>query len=362
MNKVYGTILQSVRNKKAALPPFFSDRLQRNCECNFLAYKKARLRAHFVQTNFLSGKKAALPPFFSNSQPGELPRKPRNFLKRLRKGEGLTALAFMAPSIIGISIFFLLPFLDTVRRSFYDVRGVNFIGIASYVSVLNNAAFRLAAANTARFVAIVIPLLLVISLATALLVRSIKPKGKVFKTSFLLPMAVPVASIVLLWQALFNEGGLANSVLTNFGLQPINFMGSGAAFWVLVFTYLWKNTGYNMILWLAGLDSISDTLYEAAHVDGASKIQSFRYVTLPCLMPTIGIVSIISLLNSFRVFREAYLVAGAYPHDSMYLLQHLFNNWFQNLDISRLSAAATMMAAVLLVIILIMRGFLDEAD
>ena len=284
-------------------------------------------------------------------------------VRKFGKGEGFAAIAFLAPSAIGISIFFLIPFIDTIRRSFYDVRVVNFIGLQSYASVLNNAAFRLAAANTARFVAVAIPILLVISLAVALMIRAIKPFGKIFKTTFLLPLAVPVASIVLLWQALFNNGGLANTVLMRFGMEPINFMGSGAAFWVLVFTYLWKNTGYNMILWLAGLDSISDTLYEAARVDGAGKLQSFRYITLPCLLPTIGIVSILSLLNSFRVFREAYLVAGAYPHDSMYLLQHLFNNWFVNLDISRLSAAAAMMAAVLLAIILVMRRFLDgEAE
>jgi len=273
--------------------------------------------------------------------------------------EFVTAILFLAPSFAGILIFFLIPFIDTVRRSFYDVRVVNFIGFDSYVSVINNSAFRLAAANTAKFVAICIPLLMVISLATALLLRSVKPLGRTFKTTFLLPMAVPVASIVLLWQTVFNEGGLANTVLIRLGLEPISFMGSDAAFWVLVFTYLWKNNGYNMILWLAGLDGISETLYEAAHVDGAGRLQSFRYVTLPSLLPTFGIVAILSLLNSFRVFREAYLVAGAYPHDSMYLLQHLFNNWFLNLDISRLSAAATMLAAVLLVIILLMRRFLD---
>ncbi|MCL2372659.1 MAG: sugar ABC transporter permease [Defluviitaleaceae bacterium] len=284
-------------------------------------------------------------------------------VRKKRRGEGFTALAFLAPSFVGMCAFFLIPFADTVRRSFFDVRGVNFIGLESYVSVVNNGAFRLAARNTAMFVAICIPLLLVISLGVAILLRSIRPYGKLFKTTFLLPLAVPVASIVLLWQVVFNENGLANTVLTTFGLEPVNFMGTGAAFWVLVFTYLWKNTGYNMILWLAGLDSISDTLYEAAHVDGASKLQSFRYVTLPCLLPTVGIVSILSLLNSFRVFREAYLVAGSHPHDSMYLLQHLFNNWFQNLDVSRLSAAATMMAVMLLVIILLMRRFLDnESD
>ena len=238
--------------------------------------------------------------------------------------EGLTTLAFLAPSLIGISIFFLFPFLDTIRRRLYDVRGVNFIGLDSYTSVLNNAAFRLAAANTAKFVAVCIPLLLIISLGTALLLRSIKPLGRIFKTSFLLPMAVPVASVVLLWQSMFNNGGIANGVLVYFGLEPINFMNSDSAFWVLVFTYLWKNNGYNMILWLAGLDGISETLYEAARVDGANALKCFRYITLPCLLPTIGIVSILSLLNSFRVFREAYLVAGAYPHDSMYLLQHLF--------------------------------------
>jgi len=279
-----------------------------------------------------------------------------------RRKEGFAAVLFLAPSFIGLLVFFLVPFAGTVRRSFYDVRGVNFIGWESYVSVVNNMAFRLAAANTARFVAVCIPLLLVISLGMALLVRYIRPWGKLFKTSFLLPMAVPVASIVLLWQVVFNESGLLNSVLDFFGMQPVSFMNSDAAFWVLVFTYVWKNMGYNMILWLAGLDGIPDTLYEAAHADGANKLQSFLYVTLPCLLPTIGIVAILSLLNSFKVFREAYLVAGAYPHDSMYLLQHLFNNWFLNLDISRLSAAATMMAAVLLVIILLMRRFLDDKE
>jgi multiple sugar transport system permease protein len=139
-------------------------------------------------------------------------------------------------------------------------------------------------------------------------------------------------------------------------------MGSSAAFWVLVFTYLWKNSGYDMIMWLAGLDGISGSLYEAARVDGANAWNCFRYITLPSLAPTVGLVSILSLLNGFKVFREAYLVAGAYPHDSIYLLQHLFNNWFQSLDISRLCAAAVMLCIVLLIIILLMQRFFREAD
>jgi multiple sugar transport system permease protein len=269
-----------------------------------------------------------------------------------RKGEAIAALAFLAPSFIGILVFFLIPFIDTVRRSFFDARGVNFIALDGYISVLDNSAFKLAASNTARFVMICIPLLLVVSLIIALILRSVRPYGRILKTSYLLPMAVPVASIVLLWQVLFHQRGLMNTALVFFGADPIDFMESSAAFWVLVFTYLWKNTGYNMILWLAGLDGIRETLYEAARIDGANAWQCFRYVTLPGLLPTAGLVAILSLLNSFKVFREAYLVSGAYPHDSMYMLQHLFNNWFQNLDITRLCAAAVMLCAVLLVIIL----------
>lgn len=278
------------------------------------------------------------------------------------KGEGLWAFAFMAPSLIGVLIFFLIPFVDTVRRSFFDARGKNFIGLDGYQSVLGNSAFRLAAANTAKFVSVCIPLLLIASLVVALMIRAVRPGGKMFKTSFLLPMAVPVASIVLLWQVLFHQNGLVNTVLKLLELQPVDFMGTSAAFWVLIFTYLWKNNGYNMVLWLAGLDSIPDSRYEAARVDGANVWQCFRYITLPGLFSTLGLVAILSLLNSFKVFREAYLVSGAYPHDSIYLLQHLFNNWFQNLDISRLCAAATLLCIILLFIIMLLQRFLREDD
>ena len=289
-------------------------------------------------------------------------RKDRRTRQPAMKGEGLAALIFLLPSMIGILVFFLIPFADTIRRSFFDARGKNFIGLDGYASVLNNSAFRLAAANTAKFIAVCIPLLLLASLMMALLVRAVRPGGRAFKTTYLLPMAVPVASIVLLWQVLFHQNGLINTAITALGAQPVDFMGTTAAFWVLVFTYLWKNSGYDMILWLAGLDGVSESLYEAARVDGATPWQVFQHITMPGLLPTAGLVSILSLLNGFKVFREAYLVAGAYPHDSIYLLQHLFNNWFQNLDISRLCAAAAMLCGVLLVIILLMQRLFREAD
>ncbi|MDL2253579.1 sugar ABC transporter permease [Ruminococcaceae bacterium OttesenSCG-928-I18] len=276
--------------------------------------------------------------------------------------EGRVAAWFLLPSLAGTLLFFLLPFIDTVRRSFFSAKGTRFEGLSLYRSVLQNDAFQLASANTAKFIAVCIPLLLLASLLAAFLMRAIRPAGRWFKTGLLLPMAVPVASVVVVWKVLFHEKGLINAFLLENGFSAVDFMGTDAAFWVLILTYLWKNIGYDMILWLVGLDGIPHRQYEAAAVDGAGVWRTFLHVTLPGLMPTFGLVAILSLLNSFKVFREAYLVAGPYPHESIYLLQHLFNNWFVNLDIGRLCAAATILCTVLLCIILAIQRYFKEED
>lgn len=268
--------------------------------------------------------------------------------------EARAAACFLAPSICGVILFVLWPVCETVRRSFTDARGASFQGLANYESVFGNSAFRLAAANTARFLCICMPLLLAGSLALALLVRAVRRGARTFRTLYLLPMAVPVASIAFLWNVLFHENGLCSRVLQACGAQPVDFMGTGAAFWVLIGTYLWKNSGYDMILWIAGLDGIDPGYYEAAAVDGAGTWQMFRRITLPALRSTLCLTAVLSLINSFKVFREAYLVAGAHPHESMYLLQHLFNNWFEALDMGRLTAAAVLLALALLIVLAIL--------
>ena len=283
-----------------------------------------------------------------------------------RRAESRAAWLFLAPSLGGAALFVLLPFAETVRRSFCDTLGQKFLGLANYRSVLTNSAFQLAVQNTARFIAACLPLLLALSLVLALALHAKPlrdtPPGRLFKTSFLLPMAIPVASIVLLWQALFSEHGLLNTLLTSLGGTPVQFMATGAAFWVLIATYLWKNCGYDSILWISGLDAIPEELYEAAAVDGAGPVRSFFSITLPNLTPTLLLTAILSLLNTFKVFREAYLVAGAYPHKSIYLLQHLFNNWFLDLDLPRLTAAAVLIALALLGLILILLRLWGQGD
>lgn len=265
-----------------------------------------------------------------------------------RTPSSLAAYFFLAPSLAGVTIFLLAPFVETVRRSFCDTLGKNFVGLANYRSVLSNTAFRLAVTNTLRFTGVCVPLLLLLSLVLALALRTRALKGtrwaERYRTTFLLPMAIPVASIALLWKVLFARTGLINSVLGT----EVDFMGTEGAFWVLIATYLWKNIGYDSILWSSGLDAISAELYEAAAVDGAGPWRQFTAITLPNLLPTLMVTGILSLLNTYKVFREAYLVAGAYPQDSIYLLQHLFNNWFLALDLPRLCVAAVLVALVLL--------------
>lgn len=277
-----------------------------------------------------------------------------------------TALLFLLPSLTGVTLFVLLPFAETVRRSFCDAMGRRWAGLSNYRSVVSNPAFRLAVRNTARFLGTGIPLVLLLGLGLALLLHSRPLRGtrlaRLFRTTFLLPVAIPVASIVLLWQSLFAGQGLCNHLLVLLGAAPVDFMGTGAAFWVLTATYLWKNFGFVQLLWLTGLDAIPAEQYEAARVDGAGPWRQFCCITWPGLRPTLVLTVLLSFLNASKVFREAWLVAGRYPHQSLYLLQHLFNNWFLALDLPRLTAAAVLVALVLLVLILCLLKWWDHCE
>ena len=256
------------------------------------------------------------------------------------------AYLFLLPSLAGTAVFVLLPYVDVVRRSFFEAAGGRFVAMQNYVTVVGNSAFRLASFNTLRFLVICVPLLVLVSLFCSMLIAGLKEEGTVFKTSLLVPLAIPVASIVLLWKLFFHPQGMVNQITALFGMAGIDWINGDTAFGVLVFTYVWKNLGYDVVLWVAGLAAISDELYEAARVDGAGILARFLYVTLPGLSKTAFLVVSLSVFNSFKVFREAYLIAGEYPHESIYMLQHLFNHWFVTLDLQTMSAASVLLLLV----------------
>ncbi len=287
-------------------------------------------------------------------------------MRKLRLPHGLSkqkiaAWLFLLPHFTGVLYFSLFPMIQVLGRSFQSAIGGQWVGLQNYSTILKNSAFQLAVSNTARFTLVCVPLLVVLSLALAVALRAI-PQGGIFRTAFLLPVAVPAASVVLVWRVLFHKKGLINGVLMSFGGAGIDWMGSGAAFWMLVISYIWKNLGYTMVLWSAGLAGIPAGIYEAAQVDGADRRQTFFHITLPNLKGTAYTITVLSLLNSFKVFREAWLVAGDYPDESMYLLQHLYNNWFRALDFDKIAAAAVMTSILIFVLIGFLRRAWDKED
>ena len=271
-------------------------------------------------------------------------------------------LYFILPSLIGVAVFTLLPFLDVFIRSFQSAISREFSGLENYYDIFSNAAFKLASQNTIKFVLVCIPLLLAISLAIAVFLNKFVQASQILRTAFLIPMAVPIASVVLIWNIVFHEQGVLSGVLNNFNMAGQDWMSTGYAFWVLVFSYIWKNLGYTIILWLAGLNAISKEIYESAKVDGAGDLKCFTKITLPCLKPTLYTVAVLSLLNSFKVFREAYLVAGDYPDKSMYLLQHLFNNWFREMSFGKMAAASVVMAVIIFGLIMLQQRAWENQD
>ena len=281
--------------------------------------------------------------------------KPRTQQKQHRSRRAF--LAFLLPSFLGVVFFVLLPFLDVFKRSFTTAVTGEFVGIQNYVTVYENRAFRLAVGNTLRFTLVCLPLLLVLGLLAALLLTNMK-QAQLLKSFFLLPMAMPAATIVLIWKMTFSESGFLNRLLS----AHTDYMGTSLAFWVLVFSYVWKNLGYTVVLWLAGILAIPEDYIQAAKVDGAGKGRIFFSIILPQLKGCMYTITVLSFLNSFKVFRESYLVSGAYPHESMYLLQHLFNNWFVYLELDKMAAAAVCIGIVLLGVILFLEKLWEEGD
>ena len=241
--------------------------------------------------------------------------------KKIKKRE-YKGFLFLLPSFAGVCLFWVIPYLDVIRRSFFSAVSGEFTGLKNYSTIFENQAFRLAAGNTLRFFLVCIPLLVVLSLMIAVLLTRRKKSMQALKSMFLLPMAIPVASVVLLWKVLFHDQGLLNHFLETLFLQGVDWMNTDASFWVLVVSYLWRNLGYDIV---------------------------------PNLLPSLFTIVVLSLLNGFKVFREAYLVAGDYPQDSMYLLQHLFNNWYRDLSLDKMAAAAVVTGAAILILILFLQ-------
>ena len=272
--------------------------------------------------------------------------------RRELRRERMVSLAFVSPSLLGILVFFVLPFFVVIYYAFVNNPVLHeFVGFDNFRNLFQNASFRLAAKNTAIFSLIAVPSAVIGSLLLACMLSQKIPLRSQIRTFMLSPLMVPVASIVLIWQVIFSNNGALNDFLAHFGVDKIDWMKSEFNRYVVILLFLWKNIGYDMILFLAALSNVPVDIQEMAMLEGAGSVRIFFQIKLRYIFPTILFVTILSLINSMKIFREVSLLTGKYPYDGLYLLQHFMNNTFESMDYQKLSAAALVMAAVMVIII-----------
>lgn len=269
-------------------------------------------------------------------------------MKRAWKGYLL-----IAPMLAGFLLFYVVPFGQVVWDSLSQGTGKSqlFVGLENYTRMFQNDMFLQAFGNTLRFLGIGLPVILVLAYALALFLKSQAQRFRTLRAVFLLPYVMPVAGTVLLVDLLFSKEGLVNRVLLALGLPLADWLQSPAAFWVMLLLYLWKSTGYAVVLLLSGLLTIPQEHYQVTQVEGASPLQTFRYVTAPQMWYALFLALVFSLINAFKCFREIFLVGGEHPHESVYMLQHFINNAFANLNYQRLSVASVLLFPVIALVL-----------
>lgn len=269
---------------------------------------------------------------------------------------------FLLPSLGGVLVFYLLPFVLSLYYGMIDNMGSRqFVGLQNVVETLKNPMFLQAAGNTAVYLGLSIPLILLLSLGLAFLLHR---GNRTLLFALLVPLVLPSGVTAFFWNAIFSAGGLVNKMLYLLGLPLVNWKTSAVAIVIPVILFLWKNTGLITTIMLIGYSRIPREYYEIAAGEGATPWVCFYKVTLPYLAPTLFLSGLIAVIQSFKVFRELYILFGAYPNPHLYLLQHYMNNQFSSLNPQKLSAASHIlfvpMAAVILLTYLMQKRLSDR--
>lgn len=269
------------------------------------------------------------------------------------------ALLFILPSLVGFIIFYIWPFIISLGYAFVDspIKG-QFIGLDNFRNLFYNKSYLMGLKNTLIFMGISIPLITALALAVALFIKKINKYKAILTFILLIPLVIPSGSMVFFWKKFFEYNGYLNNLLGAVNINKINWLESSIVQYVIILIFIWKNIGYNIILFIAGVSNIPKEYYEAASVEGANGIQRLFRITLPNLLPTFFLVTIMSIINSFKVFKEVYLITGSYPHESIYLLQHFMNNMFKSLNYPKLTTAT----CILVLIITLVTQFLFRLE
>lgn len=262
-----------------------------------------------------------------------------------------TGILFALPAFIGILIFYLIPYGISL---FYGFTMQNrFVGFDNFTVLMKSDVFWLSMKNTAIFSLIAIPLAIIIPFLIALFLSTFDKHTSFFSSLFLSPLIVPITSVAYVWQIFFTDYGVVNDLFRKLGIETVQFFKGGWAMAIVILIFVWKNCAYNIILFSAGLRKIPKDIREFARLDGASGMQIITRIVIPLLRPTTFFVFLLTVISSFKIFREIYLLYGMYPDEHVYMIQHFMNNNFNNLNYPRLGAASIVLSIVIIAIMLV---------
>ena len=266
---------------------------------------------------------------------------------------------FAGPALAMIALFFALPVLAGLALSLTDFdlyaladsSNVRFVGLRNYLGLLQNPLFWSALGNTVYFVVVGVPLSIALSLGAALLLHSKLALARpFFRTALFAPVVTTVVAVAVIWRYLFHTRyGLVNWALDGIGIAPVDWLGDPAwAMPTIILFAVWKNFGYNMIIFLAGLQAIPEDLYEAARIDGASPWRQFRHVTLPMLGPMLLMVGTLTTTGYFQLFAEPYVMTQGGPLQStVSVLYLMYEEGFKWWNLGNASAVAFLLFALM---------------
>lgn len=274
---------------------------------------------------------------------------------------------FLVPAILILTVFFFIPFFQTIGLSFCDystsIYHPSFVGLKNYVDILHSHLFYQVMGNTFLFLIVAVPFLVIFPLFLAVLINQ-KIRGiTLYKILIYLPVIVSIVVAAIAFKWLYAQDGILNYITSLFGINPIGWLtDSRFALYSVAIVTIWKGVGYYMMIYLAALMGVPQELYEACDIDGANFLQKHLTVTIPQIMPTIALVSTISLISAMKVFVEIYVMTKGGPlNSSKTIVYYIYERAFENLDLGYASALAVVLLLIIMVFS-ILNIFVFEKD
>ena len=283
--------------------------------------------------------------------------------------EAISGYSFMAPTILVMGTFVVTPIIYALFLAFNKVRilgelNYRFIGVKNFIRMASDERVWIALKNTAEYVIFVVPIQTILALGLAILLNSSIKGKKFFRVIFFLPTITSSAVLTLIFMWIYNSNGLLNNFLAFLGLPTYNWIGDPAiALKSIMLMNIWSTAPLYMVIYLAALQDISESLYEAATIDGANRFDQFISITLPLLRPVTFFIVVMGIIGTFQLFDQSYIFSGGSggPNNSTLTVVLLIYQYaFKSLDMGYAAALALMLAGVIMVTTLIQRYFFKE--